>query len=113
MQINLPLWTFAAHLPAAMAIATIYGYAIKGEYDFPMATLSGKDRMFYALHSIAMGTLFSTVIAAGTPKFHSTFRLVPNSLRSGTIVLCHLAVSTLGMLLFDYLKPGDDHTKKF
>jgi len=112
MQLNLPLWTFAAHLPATIAIQAIYSYAKEGEYDFPMSTWSGKDWAFYALHSIAMGALFSTAIAAGTPKFHSTFRLVPNSLRNGTIALCHLAASTVGILLFDYLKPLD-HTKNY
>jgi len=112
MQINLPLWTFAAHLPAAIGIPAIYDFVTEEKLEFPMSTWSGKDWAFYALHSIAMGTLFSTATAAGTPKFHSTFRLVPNSLRNGTIVLCHLAASTVGILLFDYLKPLD-HTKKY
>ena len=107
MQIDLPLWTFAAHLPASMAIVAAYNYATEGEYDFPMGAWSKKDAAFYVFHSIAMGTLFSTAIAAGTPKFHSTFSLIPSSFRKGIIFACHLLASTAGLHLWEALALDD------
>ncbi len=105
MQLNLPLLTFVAHFPASITIAAIKSYAKNDWNTFrdDLASFKEKGWAKEVVKSIAMGTLFSLAIAVITPKFHSTFSVIPSSLRKGIVVACHLLASTAGLHVWEAL----------
>jgi|GEM_PF-3028668 len=102
MKIDLPSWTYPVHL-----LVPLLFIAKEQIFDAEPPSLNDWDHKKWtrlSIKALALGTLVSTAIAAGSPSLRSVLKPTPAFLTEGVIIVSHIFASTLGLCLYQLFK---------